>query len=192
MRAIKKWLCVFLFLLSSATARSEAGRLFASPEACHSSGAFSAADCAAAFDRATLLMNEQGPHFSNRIDCVLSFKMCERKAGVYQPAMLGVEIRKEAHETIVLPTLAVETPPGMFKNTTHKPDRQVADLPRSRLPARSPYGALLVDGSILVPSEPPTLAKYRRMIEASQLDKRAAKAELAQPPAAVHSREEKF
>jgi hypothetical protein len=168
-----------LSLLASAPAQAEISRFFASPEACRGSGVFSPADCAAAFARAADLMRERAPHFSDRIECVLAFKACvrqERQDGPYLPAMLGVEMIKGRGGAIARPALAVETPEGLFRDPTPKPEPRVAVAPRpiSR-PVSSPYGDLAGEASAPAPSGPPTLASYRRLFEASHPRRLAAK-----------------
>jgi hypothetical protein len=170
----------FLPLLAVAPACAQPAHEFASVAACRGSGVFSAGDCAAAFDQAAELMRARAPHFSNRIDCVLSYKLCERQEGGYQPSMLGVELRKTRGGTAARPVLAVEAPPDLFQTPAipnpSNPLPQTAAGLRSR-PAPSVYGDLLVDASLLAPTGPQTLAKYRRLIAASHLRKSEAKAD---------------
>ncbi|MBB4196394.1 hypothetical protein CCR94_13590 [Rhodoblastus sphagnicola] len=163
-------------LLVPALARAQASRLevahfFATLDACRNSGVFSAADCAAAFDRVAALMRERAPRFSDRIDCVLSFRSCERQDGSFRPAMLGVEMIKGRRRPIAMPALAVETPAGLFADP--KPEAaspEPNDAPRRPRSARaSPYGDLVVNANLLAPNGPPTLANYRRLILSSRL-----------------------
>lgn len=187
--------------MTATSARAETGRAFASPEACRGSGFFSASDCASAFVHAADLVRERAPHFADRIECVLSFKLCDRQDGSYLPSMLGVEMRNGPGGTVALPMLAVVTPRGLFRDPAQNPAAQdpvmedpVMEDPEVQYTAtrvvtpkprktRSQFGDLLVDASILVPSGPPTLAKYRRVIEASRLLRLAARTEVADAPA---------
>lgn len=150
-------------MFAAPAASAETARAFASPEACHSSGSFSVEECASAFVRASDLLRDRAPHFSDPTECALSFKLCEWRDGAHRPSMLGVEMRRTPGGTAALPVLAVEPPGGLLND----PPQRIA-APRRR-PARSPFGDLLVDASILNPSGPQTLTKYRRVIEAARL-----------------------
>ena len=178
--------CVFLSPLVPALARAEPSHFFASRDACRGSGVFSDDDCAAAFDRVAVLMRERAPHFSDRIECLLRFKSCERQEGYFRPAALGVEMIKGRRGPIALPALAVETPAGLFRDPTSEAarldpnDDVVAAAPRRPRPAApSPYGDLMVNANLLVPIGPPTLAAYRRLIQASSLPAMPAAARAA-------------
>ena len=172
-------------LMASAPVRAEAGHSFASAAACRSSGLFSADDCVAAFDRAEILMRERAPHFPDRIDCVLSFKLCERQDGAYRPSMLGVDVRKAPGGTEAVPILAVEAPRGQFRDPppAPAPPPRVA-APRSR-PATSVYGDLVVDADLLVPSGPQTLAKYRQVIDRQTIEAARLRPSAPRPDPAV-------
>jgi hypothetical protein len=87
---------------------------------------------------------------------------------------------------IALPALAVETPAGLFRDPTPEAarldpnDDVVAAAPRRPRPAApSPYGDLMVNANLLVPIGPPTLAAYRRLIQASSLPAMPAAARAA-------------
>ena len=123
---------VFLSLMTATSARAETGRAFASPEACRGSGFFSASDCASAFVHAADLVRERAPHFADRIECVLSFKLCDRQDGSYLPSMLGVEMRNGPGGTVALPMLAVVTPRGLFRDPAQNPAAQDARDGRPR------------------------------------------------------------
>lgn len=160
--------CVFVALLAPALARAQNSNshFFASRDACRGSGAFSTADCAAAFDRVAVLMRERAPHFADRMECVLRFRSCERQETYFQPAAIGVEMVKGPRGPVAIPALAVETTASMFRDPAPKPENKPEHAARPDR-AASPYGDLLVDASLL--AGPPTLASYRRLILASRL-----------------------
>jgi hypothetical protein len=127
-----------------------------------------------------MLMRERAPRFSDRIECVLRFKSCERQANAFQPAMLGIEMVKGRRGPIAMPALAVETPAGLFRDPESEALGQESVMPepndgvavaaprRPRPAAPSPYGDLVVNASLLAPGGPPTLTNYRRLILASR------------------------
>jgi hypothetical protein len=106
---------------------------FATREACVSSGAFGARECAAAFANARLQLRDRAPRFASAAECRLKFRMCEvavdeTQAGdaeaisyapdvasvAYTPMALGVEMVAAARGAEAAPTLAVDTRARLF------------------------------------------------------------------------------
>jgi Protein of unknown function (DUF1190) len=144
---------------------------FASPQACASAGEFSRVDCTAAFGHVADLIRERAPKFTDKYECIMQFRLCEKDAASFLPAALGVEVRQSPKGLIALPVLAVETPRDMLRDPVAlAPDhggradvtRQLGRLDRA---ATSPYGALEVDAAKLASVAPPSLTSYRRFVE---------------------------
>jgi hypothetical protein len=116
-----------LWLAAAPAGAVPAGKsfFFATREACAASGFFPRRECDIAFANALTELRARAPTFPSRIDCVLRFSLCERRAageGDYAPAMLGVEIVGASSGGVAAPVLAVENPRGMF------PGRSIARL----------------------------------------------------------------
>jgi uncharacterized protein YgiB involved in biofilm formation len=106
---------------------------FATREACVSSGAFGARECAAAFANARLQLRDRAPRFASATECRLKFRICEAVfdetqagdaepivyapdgAGVaYTPSALGVEMVAAARGAEAAPTLAIDSRARLF------------------------------------------------------------------------------
>jgi hypothetical protein len=150
------------FYLPAAPAAAGRPYFFASRRACVSSGAFSAQQCAEAFDRVDEFMRERAPKFPDRVDCVLQFKLCEIESGSYRPQALGVEIDPSPRGPVAVPMLAVETPPALVGDPEPSPP------PEPKLSAAiSPFGLLSLEPARL--AQPPSLAGYRHFVAEVQL-----------------------
>ncbi|MCI4677159.1 DUF1190 domain-containing protein [Rhodoblastus acidophilus] len=142
---------------------------FASRRACASSGAFSARQCAEAFDRVDDLMRERAPKFPDRVDCVLQFKLCEKESGSYRPQALGVEIDPAPRGLVATPMLAVETPAAMLHDPEPAPPASAPPPQGERSAAISPYGLLSLEPARFAPAPSPSLAGYHRFVEEVEL-----------------------
>lgn len=125
-------LCAFLLAPSPAAFAATPGKIyfFATRDACVTSGAFAARDCAAAFANARAQMREKAPRFSAATECRLHFHLCEpvqgdapvedvlsyapAEATAFAPMALGVEMIASAKGVEAAPTLAVETASRIF------------------------------------------------------------------------------
>ncbi len=103
---------------------------FATRDACVTSGAFSARECAAAFANAHAQLLDKAPRFSAAAECRLHFHLCEpvhtdeqvedvlsyAPAGepAYSPMALGIEMIATPKGVEAAPTLAVETAGKIF------------------------------------------------------------------------------
>ncbi len=124
--------CASLFALSPCALAATPGKtyFFATRDACMTSGAFSARECAAAFANARAQMRDKAPRFSAAADCRLHFRLCEpvladepaedvmsyapAESPNYVPMALGVEMVAASKGVEAAPTLAVETPGKIF------------------------------------------------------------------------------
>lgn len=107
--------------------------LFATPEACASSGMFRRRQCDIAFANALAELQERTQSFASRSKCEARFRLCERRPGAdegYRPALLGIEIVIARDHPSATPVLAVETPrmfAGRSISQLVAPARQEAD-----------------------------------------------------------------
>ncbi|PPD46208.1 MAG: hypothetical protein CTY15_02245 [Methylocystis sp.] len=123
-------LCFCFFAQSVAAATSGKIYFFATREACAASGAFTRAECVAAFINSSALMQDRAPRFSSSSECRQRFQLCELRpaegerseaaayaetdALAYAPVALGVEMILTARGVEAAPTLAVETSAQLF------------------------------------------------------------------------------
>jgi hypothetical protein len=161
--------------LPPAPAAAGKSYFFASRGACASSGQFSAQDCAAAFARVDTLLHERAPKFTNKYECVLEFKLCEKDADSYLPGALGVELIRSSKGLVALPMLAVETPRDMLRDPETPPPSGrdvVADVAsgsrRSGNEIISPFGALAFPAPVAAVA-PPSLKGFHRLVEEAEL-----------------------
>ena len=143
---------------------------FASSSACASSGRFSAQDCENAFNHAQTLMHERTPRFSDKIECVLQFKLCEKNSEFYRPQALGVEIDATPQGSVAIPVLAVETPHDMLRDPETANSAGAGDYSPggARRASDSPYGVLALDPAKMA-AVPPSLSGYHLFIERVQI-----------------------
>lgn len=143
---------------------------YASSSACANSGRFSAQDCENAFSHVQTLMQERAPRFSDEIECVLQFKLCEKDSEIYRPQALGVEIDATPRGFVAIPVLAVETPRDMLRDPETANSAADGDFAPggARRPSVSPYGVLALDAARMA-AVPPSLSSYRLFIERVQI-----------------------
>lgn len=143
---------------------------YASSSACANSGRFSAQDCENAFSHVQTLMLERAPRFSDEIECVLQFKLCQKDSGFYRPQALGVEIDPTPRGFVAIPVLAVETPRDMLRDPETASSAADGDFAPggARRASVSPYGVLALDAARIA-AIPPSLSSYRLFIERVQI-----------------------
>ncbi len=105
-------------------------QFFATREACAASEAFTAQECAAAFANARMQLEDLAPKFTSIGACRQRFRLCtetrsEPEDGgafgdpsemsvAFTPVALGVEMVTTPTGAAAVPTLAVDTPAGLF------------------------------------------------------------------------------